>query len=504
MESSPTTLILRADASTHIGFGHVMRCLALAQAWQQAGGRATFALAQAAPTFLARLETEQMDAVVLDATPGSAADAQSVIALAQQTEASWIVVDGYHFGSDYQRWIKEAGLHLLVIDDYGHADAYVADIVVNQNISANAALYANRAPDTRLLLGPSFALVRREFWPWRGWQRSIPDVARTVLVTMGGSDPENVTLRVIEALRDVEHEDLDVRVVVGGSNPHTEVLQQAIQHAPHITLLHNVTNMPELMAWADVAIAAGGSTNWELAMLGVPSLLITVADNQRQVATVLHDRGYVCHLGWYADVDKTRIHHELMVLRGDSPRRRDMVHSGQHLVDGYGSRRVITHMQDNPFTLYPVTRDDARIIWEWANDPEARLVSFATEPIPWEHHLQWFEAMLSNPDKIMYLVRDTSTTPIGQVRFDVVGQEATISISVDRCYRGKGYGSSIIWLASHNLFNTTDVQTIHAYVKLDNDKSHRSFLKAGYRHVTDTTINTTPARQYSMHREEAV
>jgi spore coat polysaccharide biosynthesis predicted glycosyltransferase SpsG len=154
--------------------------------------------------------------------------------------------------------------------------------VLNQNLSAREELYASRAPHTRLLLGTKFALLRREFLNYRGWQRQIPEIARKVLVTLGGADPDNVTGKVIEALAPL---DLEVKVVVGGSNPHLPELQEAVERMKsqpaNIELVVNPADMPGLMAWADLAVAAGGSTFWELAFFGIPSILFTLAENQK-------------------------------------------------------------------------------------------------------------------------------------------------------------------------------------------------------------------------------
>ncbi|MBE3120100.1 MAG: UDP-2,4-diacetamido-2,4,6-trideoxy-beta-L-altropyranose hydrolase, partial [Candidatus Atribacteria bacterium] len=144
-------LLLRVDASARIGTGHVMRCLALAQAWQEKGGRATFVMTTETPAVEARLASEGMQVTHLVTQPGSPEDAQQTVGLAQQREAVWIVVDGYYFGADYQQTIKRAGLRLLFVDDYGHAGHYYADLVLNQNIYANESLYPKREPHTRLL-----------------------------------------------------------------------------------------------------------------------------------------------------------------------------------------------------------------------------------------------------------------------------------------------------------------------------------------------------------------
>ncbi len=340
-------LLVRADASARMGTGHVMRCLALAQAWQEQGGKALFAAVDLPPALERRLEAEGMDVVRLDVSPGSDEDAARTMALAQKSRAVWVVVDGYHFGADYQQVLKRAGLWLLFIDDYGHAGHYYADLVLNQNIHADESLYRHREPYTRLLLGTDYVLLRREFWPWRGWRREIPEVARKVLVTLGGGDPDNQTLKVIRALQRVEVAGLEAVVVVGGSNPHYAELEDAIRHSPFaIRLVRNVTNMPELMAWADVAISAGGSTCWELAFFGLPNVLLTLADNQRGIAEMLSKVGVGLNLGWYEDVVNGQVAQALLRLVNDREQRQRMSRAGRDLIDGQGSERVVSMLNE--------------------------------------------------------------------------------------------------------------------------------------------------------------
>ena len=181
-------LLVRVDASTQIGTGHVMRCLALAQAWQDSGGNAVFVFAAKAPALKTRLKSEGIEVVHLFVQMGSAEDANEIARLAHELGASWLVIDGYHFGAEYQEIIKDSGLYLLFIDDYGHTDHYYADIVLNQNIYAHEGLYANRELYSQLLLGMGYVLLRREFRQWLGWQRETPKLAQKLLVTLGGSD----------------------------------------------------------------------------------------------------------------------------------------------------------------------------------------------------------------------------------------------------------------------------------------------------------------------------
>jgi|688.fasta_scaffold230594_2 UDP-2,4-diacetamido-2,4,6-trideoxy-beta-L-altropyranose hydrolase len=338
-------VVFRVDASTQIGTGHVMRCLALAQAWQDTQGQPIFIMANPIPALEERLKSEGMKVVHLAAEPGSLADAQETAALAHQFEANWVVVDGYQFGSEYQQTIKNSGLNLLFIDDYGHAEHYYADVVLNQNISAEEEWYQHREPYTQLLLGTRYTLLRREFWQWQGWQRTVPPVAKKVLVTLGGADPDNVTLKVIQSLQIVEVEELEAVVVVGGSNPHYENLKMAVQDSRYpIQVQQNVTNMPELMAWADMAISAGGSTCWELAFMGLPSILLILADNQRAIAQKLATLNLAVNLGWHQDVTIEEIGLALRESIGDRPKRETMSKRERELVDGNGARRVVSEM----------------------------------------------------------------------------------------------------------------------------------------------------------------
>jgi UDP-2,4-diacetamido-2,4,6-trideoxy-beta-L-altropyranose hydrolase len=338
-------IVIRADASAQIGTGHIMRCLSLAQEWQDRGGKAIFVLANKSPALEARLLSEKMIVLYLSFEAGSDEDAHQTVDFIRQFAAQWVVVDGYHFGAAYQTVIKDFGTRLLFIDDYGHTDHYFADLVLNQNISANQDLYINREPYTKLLLGTEYALLRREFWQWRDWQREVNPIASKILITLGGSDPDNVTLKVIQALDRLNRNNLEVIVVIGGSNPHYQVLQKEIADSSlAISLQRNVSNMPELMAWADLAIAAGGSTNWELAFMGLPSIVIAIADNQIAIAAELARQGVIINLGWHQDVTIGQISFAVKELIGDRCKRETMSKKGQELVDGNGSRRVVSEM----------------------------------------------------------------------------------------------------------------------------------------------------------------
>lgn len=344
----PASLLIRADASERIGTGHTMRCLALAQEFQRTAARVLFVQAETTSGIQRRLRAEGFEIASLDSTPGSKEDAHETARLAREQNAAWIVADGYHFDAEYQQHLKEGEFRLLLIDDYGHAEHYWADYILNQNISADPKLYAGRQPYTQLLLGTRYVLLRKEFEKWRDWKRTTPASARKVLITLGGSDPDNVTGKVIEAIQQLGNNGLDCVVVVGGSNPHLEKLKTEIRNSKSkIRLVLDAASMPELMAWADVAIAAGGTTSWELAFMGLPTILVVLAENQAASAQKLHEASAVLCLGSSAACRTAALAAAADGLVRNLERRRALSERGRVLVDGRGAERVAAIIRSN-------------------------------------------------------------------------------------------------------------------------------------------------------------
>jgi spore coat polysaccharide biosynthesis predicted glycosyltransferase SpsG len=164
-----------------------------------------------------------------------------------------------------------------------------------------------------------------------------------VLVTMGGADPDNLTLRVLMALRDSVAGSAQIRVIIGGSYRHAEALEPVCQQLS-AQLLCDVREMREQMAWADLAIAAGGSTNWEMAYLGLPAVVVAIAENQRGIAEGLAASGIVVSLGIASAVTEDRLRDAVNQLAQNADLRRSMSERGQKLVDGQGAFRVLAEL----------------------------------------------------------------------------------------------------------------------------------------------------------------
>jgi UDP-2,4-diacetamido-2,4,6-trideoxy-beta-L-altropyranose hydrolase len=496
-----------------MGTGHLMRCLALAQTWRDKKGRVTLVTACDNGTLLRRFREEGCEVIHLRRACPDPEDWHVTSKVLARHPDAWLVLDGYHFDSAYQRRVKQDGYRLLAIDDMAHLEHYYADVVLNQNAHAQGLQYSCEN-HTRVLAGTKYALLRREFLAWRTRRRENPDVASRVLVTLGGSDPDNLTLKVIQALEHVDVEGLNAVVVVGASNPHHETNKRAaVSMKKLIRFERNVLSMPELMASADVAVSAGGITCWELLFMGLPSLVFTAGHNQQGSVEYLAEQGIIQSLGPGREVTVDTISDRLHSLILDHDRREQMTQAGRRLVDGLGAVRIVealTHYDEHVgihashLRLRRVQREDSRILWEWANDPETRAASFSSDPIPWETHVVWFERKLEDPKCLHFMALDEHGTPIGQVRLDLDDEreQAVINISVDRSFRGQGSGVAIIELASSEIFSITSVQRIVAYVKLGNRQSSRAFEKAGFRETAKEKLHGFEVTSYVLQREE--
>ncbi|HVR63026.1 MAG TPA: UDP-2,4-diacetamido-2,4,6-trideoxy-beta-L-altropyranose hydrolase [Polyangia bacterium] len=340
-------LLIRADAGPGMGAGHVMRCLALAQAWQDAGGEARFAMASGQDAFRSLLQAENLALLSIGAPIGGGADAQATAAAAREMNADWLLCDGYAFGAEFQRGVAGGAARTALIDDNGECAPHAVDLILNQNAHARAELYASRRAGCVLLLGSRFALLRRSFrGNLRIAKRRTP-VASRLLITLGAGDPDNVTGKVVAALAPLaaSHGNLQAVIVAGAVNPHAAALERAARDCPcAVEIRRSPPDMAALMEWADAAIAAAGSTTWELLYMGVPTLSVIIADNQRAIARRLADDQVVGNLGWHADLTPAAIARAVGALVTDEQRRAEMSSRGRALVDGRGAERVVQAM----------------------------------------------------------------------------------------------------------------------------------------------------------------
>ena len=334
--------LLRADASVAIGTGHVMRCIALGQALQSLGHEAHLAAAQIPPSLQDRVAAEGLSFLSLGAERGSEADVKQVLQATR--DGDWgFVIDGYAFGKVYQTALGMRG-KVCVLDDCTYADGYRAPLLVNPNLFGAEEMYAGQDVD-RLLVGHHYAILRQEFW--EDHEKPLSVKTRRILITMGGSDPDNVTGKVVRALKKVALEHVEIRAIIGASNPYWETLQVQASRAGHsVELLQNVSNMREQFEWADVCVAAAGNTALEIARIGVASLFLILVDNQEPVARAIRKYGFGRVLGWHEDVNEDALRAGVRDLMVSSEERDRMATWGRQVVDGQGAMRVAKAIEE--------------------------------------------------------------------------------------------------------------------------------------------------------------
>ena len=341
VESMTTgVLLIRADASMTIGTGHVMRCLALAQAWQDVGGTVSLAVAELPGALLPRVITEGVSLSRVHAKPGGHEDAGETIALARQIRADWVVIDGDRFGSDFLETVRAAGFRVLLIDDFADRESFPADLIVNPSLDDDREPYRKRGATAPLLIGSSYVLLRREFRE-RLKKTEIRKWGNRILVTLGGSDPENLTPKIVGAL--TYHHDLDVTVIAGPGYDKADALQKL--NAGNLRVVFNPPNISQLMKDSDQAVIAAGGTLWELLSRGCAVLSYYRNIAQASIVQGLSHRGVVVDMGETSHFDPAKLAFSVKELVESPKARERMAKRGRMLVDGRGTTRVVETAQ---------------------------------------------------------------------------------------------------------------------------------------------------------------
>jgi UDP-2,4-diacetamido-2,4,6-trideoxy-beta-L-altropyranose hydrolase len=338
----PPHLIVRADATKAIGSGHAMRCLALAEEWRERGGTVQWVGRIGSGRLRERIEGTGAELGALGDADSAAHDLESVL---RRVESSlgrggqlWVALDGYAFDGPYQRSIRQSGAHTVVIDDRAHHAQYSADVLLNQNLGAENLRY-NLDPGTCCLLGPRYVLLRSEFRRWRAWRRDAHAGPRRVLITMGGSDSAGLTGMAVEAVA-TSARSVAIDVVVAADAAPDDRLERLVSSVRGGRVLRDVEDMAALMAAADIAVSAGGSTCWELCFMQLPSAVVSVGDEQMTRVDRLARSAAVLSLGGAGALTVDRIRHAVTDLVDGPDLRRDLAGRGRAIVDGLGAGLV--------------------------------------------------------------------------------------------------------------------------------------------------------------------
>lgn len=355
---------MRVDASLDIGTGHVMRCLTLADELRRHGAVCRFICREHPGHLIGLIRERGFEVLVLPGgvttapAPLSVTDYAAWLGTDQATDAAqtrqalgerrldWLVVDHYALEEHWERLMRPMARHILAIDDLANR-RHDVEVLLDQNLGRTARDYADLLPSTcTVLAGPRYALLRPEFAALReqSLRRRSPVRLRQLLVTLGGVDKDNLTLSVLEVLATSELlVDCRIVAVMGASAPGLQAVRDfADRMSGRIELRVNEKNMAELMANSDAAIGAAGGTAWERCCLGLPTLVVVMAENQRAGALALQASGaaLVADLGLPLAEG----------LRAQLPKLLDLERLSQmqaacvSMVDGAGTQRVVQEL----------------------------------------------------------------------------------------------------------------------------------------------------------------
>lgn len=304
-------VVFRVDASLSMGTGHVMRCLTLARALHEQGGRCCFICRMHDGHLVELIASQGFEVLSMPVETGGiatgypvhaawlgssqVADASYCQELLADRDVDWLVVDHYALEWEWEKAMRPYCQRLLVIDDLADR-RHTCDLLLDQNLGRRAEDYSGLLPAScRLLLGSEFALLRGEFAMWRpeSLRRRRGAGLQRVLVTLGGGDKDNFTSAVLQSLRQCSlPQDCVIDVVLGAQSPWLEEVCANARELPWtVTVEKGVDDMARRMALADLVIGAAGSTSWERCCLGVPTLLLVIAENQYPAAIALQEAG---------------------------------------------------------------------------------------------------------------------------------------------------------------------------------------------------------------------
>lgn len=274
--------VLRADASSSIGVGHVMRSLSLGEALLDEGFGVELVSFELAPSLQSLATSCGVELVELACAPRSSEDAQFVL----QRNANIVVVDGYEFSREFFAVLEASSTPFAVVDDNAETNAQTPSAVINQNPHASASMYAQLQGNPKLLFGLQYAMVRKEVREVAAMNLSSRE--GEVFVAMGGADFLGLTAPIVEALAETG---LQIRVAVGHTNTQRVHIQKLADQLWNVTLIEQQDYVSSL-ASAHVAVLAAGSSLWEACAVGTPSIGLVVADNQFASANAAKKLGF--------------------------------------------------------------------------------------------------------------------------------------------------------------------------------------------------------------------
>lgn len=489
-------ILIRVDASSNIGNGHLMRCLTLARALKKKEYDITFLCNQENKDQIKSLIKNDFSIIYFNNKANfndnnDDYQLQDAIACAKAIASLAVfdlcIVDHYNLSKPWQLRLSKQTKRMMVIDDLANREHY-ADILLDQSLGRQDCDYQKIVPKHCLLLtGSKYILLRSEFITFR--KESINshltiNKIEKVLISLGGTDPNNITEKVVKALISLKYSipALTAKVILASNAPHISKIKNYSQKYSWITLLIDTQEMAKQMLSADLAIGASGSTAWERCCLGLPTLSIITASNQEFISRKLEDENAHINLGFAKSLTTTNIVKQVMILAEEHGKYNTMVRNSNVICDGLGVQRVVDKIEltlKNDTSLILATADDCATVYKWQSKPELRKYSRNSKPIEWQEHQIWFANTLQSNERTLFII-NFSNTPCGILRLDTLNentQEISILLSTSH------HGNNIACNAIKSIPLQYKKRDIIASVHPDNTSSHKLFTRAGFTKV---------------------
>lgn len=456
--NKPLQIAMRTDASFEIGAGHVMRCLTLADNLKQHDAVIRF--------ICQRLPGDLVEHIIKRGYE---------VTTTLQSKVDWLIVDHYGLDKQWENKMRTFAKRIMVVDDLANRE-HDCDLLLDQTLGRKPADYDGLVPkDCHLLLGTDYAIIAAPFAKIRSaslQRRTENDRIKHILVSLGGTDPHNVTQFVCASLRQLNTTP-PVKILLG------KQVEQA--------------SLAAMMADADVAIGAGGATSWERCCVGLPTIMIATASNQLNNAAQLSQAGAVDYLGEHNKIDVQRLIDAVRHLIKSPLHLKKMSAAAAAICDGYGIRRVVLELlpqfaKDGSIVRLRRTNiNDAEIMLTWQQDVSTRQFARNPKPPTRSEHFAWLEKRLSNPGCIFNIILYRNH-PVGVLRLDKIANTVKayeISILTSPDYRRLGLAGAALRLI-RTMFPKFELR---ATVLPDNYSSHNLFRNEGYRFSNGVYVN---------------
>lgn len=437
LTESKMKIAFRADASLQIGTGHVIRCLTLAEILRKKGCECYFVCRGHAGNIIDLIRKRGFITYELPAQVGEhddcypnegdyetwlgvswKEDAEQTIAVIGAIPVDWLIVDHYALDERWEALLRNSCAKIMVIDDLTE-HVHDCDLLLNQNLILNAeSRYKNKVPNScGLLLGPTFALLQVQYAELHGRVPLRHGKIENILIYFGGADRENLTGMALSAFISLGRRDITVDVVINPLSPHVEAVRRQISNYKNIVLHERLPTLAHLMVKADISIGAGGSTSWERCCLGLPCLVVTLAENQKPIAEELCKRGFIELLGHKDEINETVLINALI----NALDRELFVASSEQcykIVDGRGAERVASILMLNPRTQLharPINVGDETLFLDWVGSDISCAVD--VQDVDANVRKLFCDRLRDIENWKMYVVENTEGLSLGIVSF---------------------------------------------------------------------------------------